>query len=70
MAQRDPAKLTPAKTKILAKKGDKQFTARGEIGGITADLTLEKDSGMASVADMKIGPLNIKLERVYLSGSF
>ena len=66
----NPAKLTAAKTKILAKQGNKHFTARGEIGAITANLTLEKDSGMASVADLKVGPLNIKLERVYLSGSF
>ncbi|HEU4781035.1 MAG TPA: hypothetical protein VFS58_14225 [Steroidobacteraceae bacterium] len=66
----NPEKLTVAKTKILAKKGDKHFTARGEIGGITANLTLEKANGMASAADLKIGPLNLTLERVYVSGGF
>jgi hypothetical protein len=66
----NPDKLTVAKTRILARQGDKLFTARGEIGGITANLTLEKATGMASAADLKIGPLNITLQRVYVNGSF
>jgi hypothetical protein len=66
----NPEKLTVAKTKILAKQGDKHFTARSEIGGVTANITLDKVSGMASAADVKIGPLNVKLERVYVNGSF
>jgi len=64
----NPAKLTAAKTKVLAKKGE-QFTARGEIGTITANLTLDKATGTASSAEIKIGPIDMKLERVYISGS-
>lgn len=64
----NPEKLSVAKTTILAKQGDNSFTARGEIGGMTASLTLDKTSGMASTADIKIGPVNMKLERAYVSG--
>jgi hypothetical protein len=66
----NPEKLTVAKTKILAKQGDQHFTARGELGGLVADLTLDKANGMASAADIKMGPINMKLERVYVNGSF
>jgi hypothetical protein len=66
----NPEKLTVAKTRILAKQGDKHFTARSEVGGLTAHLTLEKASGMATAADMKIGPIEMKIERVYVSGTF
>jgi hypothetical protein len=65
----NPEKLTLAKTKLLARQGDKHFTARGEIGSIAADLVLESASGMASAADLKIGPVQIKLERVFVQGS-
>jgi hypothetical protein len=65
----NPDKLTLAKTKLLARQGDKHFTARGEIGSIAADLVLESASGMASAADLKIGPVQIKLERVFVQGS-
>jgi hypothetical protein len=65
----NPAVLTVAKTRILARQGDKEFTARGEIGNISANLTLDKATGTASGADLKVGPVNMKLERVYVSGS-
>jgi hypothetical protein len=64
----NPERLTLARTRILT-KGDKQFTARGEIGSISANLTLDKASGTASAADIRVGPVNMNLERVYVSGS-
>ena len=64
----NPEKLTLARTRILT-KGDKQFTARGDIGSISANLTLDKTSGTASAADIRVGPVNMNLERVYVSGS-
>lgn len=66
----NPGKLTEARTRILARQGDEHFTAQAEIGGITADLTLETASGMTSAADIKVGPLNMRLERIYVSGAF
>jgi hypothetical protein len=66
----NPEKLTTVKTRILAKQGDKHYTARGDIGALAADLTLDKSSGMATAADVKMGPLNLKIERVHVSGEF
>lgn len=66
----NPEKLTVVKTKILAKRDDNHFTALSEIGAITANLALEKSSGMASAANVNIGPIEMKLERVYVSGGF
>jgi len=64
----DPSKLTDAKTKVLARNG-KDFTGRSTTGAIEADVTLDK-SGAVSVADMQIGPQKVKVERVYVNGSF
>ncbi len=66
----DPEKLTTAKTRILEKKGDKHFTARGVVGALNANLTLEKSSGMTSAMEMKMGPLSMSMERVHVTGSF
>jgi hypothetical protein len=66
----DPLKLTTAKTKILEKKGEKHFSARGEVGDMNANLTLENSSGMPSAVDMEMGPLSMSMERVYADGSF
>lgn len=66
----NPDKLTTATTRIVAKQGEQHYTAVGDIGGVRANLKLEKSSGMASTTDIKAGPIVIKLERVYVSGSF
>jgi hypothetical protein len=66
----NPDKLTTATTKILAKQGEQHFTALGDIGGMRANLKIEKSSGMASAADLKAGPISIKIDRVYVNGSF
>jgi hypothetical protein len=66
----NPEKLTAVKTRILAKHGDAHFTARGDIGAIPADLTIDKATGTAAAADVQIGPVKMKLERVHVSGSF
>lgn len=66
----NPEKLTVVKTKILAKQDDAHFTAQGKIGAIAASFVLEKASGMATSADARVGPITMKLERIYVSGSF
>jgi hypothetical protein len=64
----NPAKLTPAKTRVLTRRDDRQFTARVEFGSINATLTLDKTTGTASATDVKIGPVNMRIERVYVEG--
>jgi hypothetical protein len=65
----NPEKLTVARTRILSKQGDGRFTARGEIGSLSANLTLDKATGTATSADVKVGPVDMRLERVLVSGS-
>lgn len=64
----DPSKLTDAKTKVLAKQG-KEFTGHSTTGALEADVTLDK-SGALIIADMQVGPQKVKIERVYVNGSF
>jgi hypothetical protein len=66
----NPERISMTKTRILAKRGDKHFTARAEVEGMVADLVLEKSTGMTDVADIKMGPVAMKLERVYVDGTF
>jgi hypothetical protein len=63
-----PGTLTAAKTRIVSRQGDR-YLARAEVGDMKADLALDK-TGVPATAEMKIGPLEIKLERVYVNGSF
>ncbi len=66
----NPEKLTVAKTKILSKQDDRSFVARSDLGGINADLTLDKSNGMASTIDIKVGAISIRMSRVFASGTF
>lgn len=66
----NPAELTEFKTTLVAKQGDDRYTARGDFGGIAVDLTLDSASGMTAAADLDLGPVRMKIERVYVSGEF
>jgi hypothetical protein len=66
----DPIKLTDARTKLLSKVGAKQFKALATAGEMSATLTLDKESGTVELAEIKMDPLELKLERVYVKGSF
>ena len=65
----DPAKLTDAKTKVLTKKGANDFTARAVAGALEAAVVIDK-SGTISTADLQVGAQKIRIERIYVSGSF
>ncbi len=66
----DPGKFTDAKTKVTSKIGTTQFKAQATAGDMNATITIDKESGTVDVAEMKMGPLDVKIERVYLKGSF
>ena len=66
----DPAELTDAKTKVLAKAGDKQFKALLTAGAMSANVTIDKTTGMVDVVDMAVAGQTMKIERVYTSGGF
>ena len=65
----DPAKLTDARTKVLAKSGANDFSARATAGAIEAALILDKN-GSVSSANMQVGAQKVIIERVFVSGSF
>ncbi|HET9473613.1 MAG TPA: hypothetical protein VFO82_06950 [Steroidobacteraceae bacterium] len=65
----DPAKLTDAKTKVLAKSGASDFSARATAGAIEAAVILDKN-GSVSSANMQVGAQKVSIERVFVSGSF
>jgi hypothetical protein len=65
----NPVALTPAKIKVLSRQGIDRFATLAEVGEIKANLTLDKATGMPSAAEMKIGPIAMQLERVYVNGS-
>lgn len=66
----NPEKLTETRTTILARQDDRHFIARGEFASMTTNLILDKVTGTASAADFKMGPIDVKLERVYVIGIF
>ena len=65
----DPGKLTDAKTKVLAKSGANDYSARATAGAIEAAVILDKNGSINS-ANMQIGTQKVNIERVFVSGSF
>jgi hypothetical protein len=64
-----PETLIESVTTILEKSGA-DYAARSTIGPLAATLTLDPRTGTARTADVTIGPMALKLERVYVSGTF
>lgn len=65
----EPSKLTDARTKVLAKSGADDYSARAVAGELEAAVILNK-SGAVSVAELQMGAMKVKIERVFVSGSF
>jgi len=55
---------------VLARIDGTHYHALSKIGTLSADVTLDSTSGMASAAEIRMGPQKMKLERVYVSGAF
>lgn len=63
----DLSKLIDVKTKVLARRDARSFTAVGDIAGMKIDLVLDPN-GSAHSAQMRIGPQVVKMERIYQQG--
>ena len=66
----DPGRLIDARTKVISKVGSKQFKAQATAGDMNATITIDKDSGTVENAELKMGSMEMKVQRVYLKGSF
>lgn len=65
----DPGKLTESKTKVSGRSGPNAYSARASAGALEAAVTLDK-SGTVSAADVRAGAQNVRVERVFVNGSF
>ena len=64
----DPGKLTDASTQVLARTGD-DYSGRAAAGALDASVIIDR-SGSIKVAEMQMGLQKVKIERVFVSGSF
>ena len=53
---------------MLARSGD-DYTGRATAGTLDASVVIDK-SGSIKVAEMQMGPQKVKIERVFVTGSF
>jgi hypothetical protein len=65
----DPGRLTEVKTTLGTKLSAGSFSGVGNLGALTAKLTLDAASGMASATELQVGPQVVNVKRVYLHGS-
>jgi hypothetical protein len=66
----DPGKFNEFATEVTESLGNGKFKMRESVGPMTADLVVDATSGLGLEATMKVGPVEIKLEQVFVEGSF
>jgi len=64
----DPGKLTEASTQVLARTGD-DYSGRASAGALDASVVIDR-SGSIKEAEMQMGLQKVKIERVFVAGSF
>jgi hypothetical protein len=64
------ADLTLTRTKVIAKAGPNEFSTHVTSGEVTSGQTLDAKSGRPTGADIAIGKQVVRVERVFVSGSF
>lgn len=65
-----PESFLDSKATVTAVINDQQLATREEVGSIVADAVIDRATGMPAVMTMQMGPQTVKLERVYVQGSF
>jgi hypothetical protein len=66
----DPVRLLNSRATVLAADGPDAFRVREELGEITMDVVLDRQTGTMLSARMPIGPRTLSFQRVYRQGSF
>jgi hypothetical protein len=64
------ADLTVTRTKVIAKAGPNEYSTHVSSGEITSGQTLDAKSGRPTGADISMGKQVVRVERVFVSGSF
>jgi hypothetical protein len=64
------AELTLTRTKVIAKAGADEFSTHVISGEVASGQTLDAKSGRPTSADIAIGKQVVRVERVFVSGSF
>ena len=64
----DPSKLLAQELKVLRAIDDDKFVAKLEMGGIVADLVVERD-GSTLAGKLTMGPMKMEIERVFADGA-
>jgi hypothetical protein len=68
-ASSDPGKLTVSKLQVLSKVDAVHFRAAGSTGVVSSEMTLDAATGMASATQIRMGPQQVSIERVYVNGA-
>ena len=66
----DPTRIIESQTTVVSVIDGDRLSAREQLEGLTAEVTLEKSTGMPSKTVVPVGPFSIEIVRVYLNGSF
>jgi hypothetical protein len=64
----DPSKLLAQQLKILRAIDDDRFAAKVEVGGLVADVVVERDGSTVS-GTLTMGPMTMEIERVFEDGA-
>ncbi len=64
----DPSKLLAQELKVLRAIDDNRWVAKLEMGGIVADLVVERD-GSTLAGKLTMGPMKMEIERVFADGA-
>ncbi|MDY0068215.1 MAG: hypothetical protein RBS02_17770 [Steroidobacteraceae bacterium] len=65
-----PESFIDWKTTVTAVVNERQLATREETAGMVIDAVVDRVTGMPEAASMPLGPQSLKLERVYVQGSF
>lgn len=64
----DPGRLTEATMRVIGAIDANTFTVRETAAGASLDYVVDRASGQATRATMRVGPAEFRIERVYVQG--
>jgi len=65
----DPGHFTESAAKVLTAIDAKTYSVRETAGGTSADLVVDQGTGLVTSGIMQVGPVGMKIERIYVQGA-